>query len=151
MSRSADKKVAKKPCSKDFHRRKSFLFFILQITVQYKRERIDVLVVCPQFFHIHPVARIRVALFVIEEYVRYILPADDMLPAQRNILHIEFLQRERIHTAGKVVSQFVQIAVEKGKAPAFEVQTYAIRTPRQKGIRRFCHIIFHDCLFRFQK
>ena len=63
MSRSADKKVAKKPCSKDFHRRKSFSFPGLQITVQYKRERINVLVVCPQFFHIHPVARIRVALF----------------------------------------------------------------------------------------
>ena len=95
--------------------------------------------------------RIRVALLVIEKDVRYVFLSDNPFPAQRNILHVKILQRKRFQSAGKMVAKLVHVVVEKSEALVFEVKTYAIRTPCQKGIRCFCHIIFHDCFFLFQK
>lgn len=74
-----------------------------------------------------------------------------MLPTLWNILHVKILQRERFQSAGKMVAKLVHVVIEKSEALMFEVQTYAIRTPSQKGIRRFCHIFFHDCFFCFKK
>ena len=123
-----------------------FLSSILQISIQNKCKRIDIFVVCFQFLHIHTVVRIRVALLVIEEDVRYVFLLDNTFPAQRNILHVKILQRKHFQSAGKMVAKLVHVVVEKSEALMFEVKTYAIRTPSQKGIRCFCHIIFHDCL-----
>ena len=124
-----------------------FLSSILQISIQNKCKRIDIFVVCFQFLHIHTVVRIRVALLVIEEDVRYVFLSDNTFPTQRNILHVKILQRKRFQSAGKMVAKLVLVVVvvEKSEALMFEVKTYAIRTPCQKGIRCFCHIIFHDC------